>query len=210
VSKIIVLAVATATTLAAIAPTIADSQFSTECRAEMDRLAKVEVATRNTADTYKLFVEKFPAALPDHEAEDNRHLSRFDGEKIMTLSGIVKEFQWSNPRAQIMLTVSNDEGQTDQQWAIEMNGPSGLAPLGWRPKTLTPGMAITVTIHPMRDGTNGGQFMTATLPDGRQMDGGRPATLKNLLQNLRDQAAQAAGAADRTVKEFESKKRQCQ
>jgi hypothetical protein len=51
---------------------------------------------------------------------------------------------------------------------------------------------------------------TATLPDGRQMDGGSPATLKNFLQNLRDQAAQAAGAADRAVKEFESKKRQCQ
>ena len=170
----------------------------------MDRLAKVEVATRNTADTYKLFVEKFQAALPDHEAEDNRYLSRFDGEKIMTLSGIVKEFQWSNPRAQIMLTVRS-EGQAGQQWAIEMNGPSGLARLGWRPKTLTPGMAITVTIHPLRDGTNGGQLMTATLPDGRQMDGGRPA-----LQNLRDQAAQAAGAADRVAKEFESKKRQCQ
>ena len=154
-SKIIVLAVATAAALAAIAPTVADSQFSTECRAEMDRLAKVEVATRNTADTYKLFVEKFQAAVPDHEAEDNRHLSRFDGEKIMTLSGIVKEFQWSNPRAQIMLTVRS-EGQADQQWAIEMNGPSGLARLGWRPKTLTPGMAITATIHPLRDGTNGG------------------------------------------------------
>jgi hypothetical protein len=68
--------------------------------------------------------------------------------------------------------------------AIEMNGPSGLVRLGWRPKTLTPGMAITVTIHPLRDGTNGGQFMTATLPDGRQMDGGRPAALKNKARHL--------------------------
>jgi hypothetical protein len=30
---------------------------------------------------------------------------------------------------------------------------------------------ITLTIHPLRDGSNGGQFLTATPPDGRQMDG---------------------------------------
>jgi hypothetical protein len=116
VSKIIVSALATAAALAANAPTVADSQFSAECRAEMDRLAKVEVATRNTANTYKLFVEKFQAALPDHEAEDNWYFARFDVEKTVTLSGTVTEFHWSNPRAQIMLTVSNDEGQADQQW----------------------------------------------------------------------------------------------
>jgi hypothetical protein len=59
-------------------------------------------------------------------------------------------------------------------------------------------MAITLTIHPLRDGSNGGQFLTATLPDGRQMEGGRPATTQNLLQRLRDQAE----AGDRAVAEF--------
>jgi hypothetical protein len=57
----------------------------------------------------------------------------------------------------------------------------------------------------MRDGSNGGQFLTATLPDGRQMEAGRPVTaadptgfLQPRLQLLRDQAA----AADRKVVEF--------
>jgi len=59
-----------------------------------------------------------------------------------------------------------------EQWAIEMNGPSGLARQGWRPKTLTPGMAVTTIIHPLRDGTNGGQFMEITLPDGTVMGRG--------------------------------------
>jgi hypothetical protein len=52
------------------------------------------------------------------------------------------------------------------QWAIEMGAPGGLARQGWVPKTLTPGMKITAIIHPLKDGTHGGQFMAVTLPDG--------------------------------------------
>jgi hypothetical protein len=37
---------------------------------------------------------------------------------------------------------------------------------GWVPKTLTPGMKVSAVIHPLKDGTHGGQFMAVTLPDG--------------------------------------------
>jgi hypothetical protein len=40
---------------------------------------------------------------------------------------------------------------------------------GWAPTTLTPGMKIKAIIHPLRDGNNGGQFMTVTLPNGTQL-----------------------------------------
>jgi len=196
--KIIDLALAAAAALAAIAPALADSQLSAECIAEMDRLTTVEVTTRKAADAYRLLVENLRDYGPEKfEAEQNKYFARFDAEKTLTLSGTVKEFQWGSPRARITLNVPNGEAQP-ATWAIEMNGPSGLARLGWRPKTLTPGMPITLTIHPLRDGSNGGQFLTATLPDGTQMDGGRPLTLQITLQTLRDQAA----AADRAVAEF--------
>ena len=95
----------------------------------------------------------------------------FDAEKTVTLEGSVKEFQWTNPHAWIMLNVANQQGQADV-WAIELNGPSGLVRDGWKPKTLTPGMNVSVTIHPLRDGSNGGQFLNVTLPDGKQMGRG--------------------------------------
>ena len=95
----------------------------------------------------------------------------FDATKTVVLEGSVKEFQWTNPHAWIMLNVANQQGQAEQ-WAIELNGPSGLVRDGWKPKTLTPGMSVSVTIHPLRDGTNGGQFMTVKLPDGTQMGRG--------------------------------------
>lgn len=101
----------------------------------------------------------------------------FDASKTITLEGSVKEFQWTNPHAWIMLNVANQQGQAEQ-WAIELNGPSGLARDGWKPKTLTPGMNVSVTIHPLRDGTNGGQFLNVKLPDGSTMGRGgiAPAT----------------------------------
>jgi hypothetical protein len=99
----------------------------------------------------------------------------FDAEKKVTLEGTVKEFQWTNPHSWILMTVSNAQGQPEQ-WAIEMGGPSGLARQGWVPKTLTPGMKVKTVIHPLRDGTAGGQFMAITLPDGTEMGNpnGRP------------------------------------
>jgi hypothetical protein len=89
----------------------------------------------------------------------------FDAEKKITLDGTVKEFQWTNPHSWILMMVPNAQG-TPEQWAIEMGAPGGLARQGWVPKTLTPGMKVTAVIHPLKDGTHGGQFMAVTLPNG--------------------------------------------
>jgi len=91
----------------------------------------------------------------------------FDGEKTKVLEGTVKEFQWTNPHSWIVLTVDNAEGQP-KQWAIEMGGPGRLVSQGWSASTITSGMKIKVVVHPLRDGSNGGQFMAVTLPDGTQ------------------------------------------
>jgi Family of unknown function (DUF6152) len=92
----------------------------------------------------------------------------FDGEKSVTLEGTIKEFQWTNPHSWIMMMVNNAQGQPEQ-WAIELGGPSALSRQGWVPKTLTPGMKVKTLIHPLKDGSNGGQYMAVTLPDGTQM-----------------------------------------
>jgi len=97
----------------------------------------------------------------------------FDATKSTKLEGTVKEFQWTNPHAWILMTVGAD------QWAIEMGGPGGLARQGWVPKTLTPGMKISAVIHPLKDGTHGGQFMAVTLPDGKLMGNPNAAASAN-------------------------------
>jgi uncharacterized protein DUF6152 len=105
-------------------------------------------------------------------AAAHHSFAMFDAGKRITVAGTVKEFQWTNPHSFILMAVANGEGQVDQ-WSIEMGGPAGLARQGWVPKTLKPGMNISVIMHPLREG-HGGQFLAVTLPDGTQL--GNPNT----------------------------------
>jgi hypothetical protein len=81
----------------------------------------------------------------------------------------VKEFQWNNPHCFIQLLVP--KGGARQEWSIEMGSPMHLLRHGFRPKTFNPGDKVTVVIHPMRDGSNGGDFVSATSADGTALGG---------------------------------------
>jgi hypothetical protein len=89
----------------------------------------------------------------------------FDDDKSVTLAGTVKSFQWTNPHCWIQLVVPGEAGSVE--WSVEMGSPSLLFRAGWKPGTLKTGQKITVVIHPMRDGTPGGLFVSAVGPDGK-------------------------------------------
>jgi hypothetical protein len=94
----------------------------------------------------------------------------FDSSQEVTLEGTVKEFQWINPHSWIVMMVPVAEGEP-AQWAIELSSPGSLAGKGWVPKTLTPGMTISVDVHPLKDGSPGGAGTgSLTLPDGKVME----------------------------------------
>src|SRR5215468_10338850 len=90
----------------------------------------------------------------------------FDATKNVTLDGTVKEFEWTNPHSWIRITVADNAG-TPREWAIEMNSPAQNAQRGWKSDTLRAGDKVTLVIHPLRDGSRGGQFMSAKLADGK-------------------------------------------
>ena len=92
----------------------------------------------------------------------------FDAQKTVTLNGTVKEFEWTNPHSWIRVMVE-DGGGTARQWAIEMNSPAQNAQRGWRSDTLKPGDKVTLTIHPLRDGARGGQFIGVVLAGGQTL-----------------------------------------
>ena len=123
---------------------------------------------RNALALTRIALAGIAVAMSAIPAVAHHSFAMFDALKSTSLEGTVKEFQWTNPHSWIHLTVTNAEGK-EEQWAIEMGGPAGLARQGWRPKTLTPGMKVKAVVHPLRDGANGGQFMAVTLPDGTQM-----------------------------------------
>jgi Family of unknown function (DUF6152) len=96
----------------------------------------------------------------------------FDAEKTLTMSGTVREFEWSNPHVWLRLMVEDANGMA-RQWALEMGAPAQQARVGWKPDSVKPGDKITVRMHPLKDGARGGQFVSAVLPDGQTLgDGG--------------------------------------
>jgi len=86
----------------------------------------------------------------------------FDSSKNVTLQGTVKEFQWTNPHAWIYLMVKDAAG-ADVEWGIEGGGPNGLARFGWTRTSLKPGDKAVIVVHPLRDGTSGGQLVNVTV-----------------------------------------------
>jgi hypothetical protein len=89
----------------------------------------------------------------------------FDQTKQVTLTGKVREFQWTNPHAFIHLDVANDAGGTDT-WQVELNSPNNLKRQGWKSSSLQPGQQVTLILNPLKDGSKGGLFVAVTLPDG--------------------------------------------
>jgi hypothetical protein len=89
----------------------------------------------------------------------------FDQSKSVTLQGTVKDFRWTNPHVFVQLLVKTDSG-SEEEWSIEMTSPEHLARVGWKPGAMKPGDKVTLVIHPMRDGSAGGQFISGTGPDG--------------------------------------------
>ena len=93
----------------------------------------------------------------------------FDDSKEITVTGTVKEFQYTNPHSWLLVDVKNDDGSVTT-WGFEAEGPSTLTRAGIRKSDLTPGTAITITGNPMRDGRPAAIWVRATRGDGKQLD----------------------------------------
>ena len=104
-------------------------------------------------------------------AQAHHSFAMFDRATLMSLEGTVTEFEFVNPHSWLYLETVDSEGRT-AEWTIEMGGPGAMSRNGWQADTLKPGDEIVVEIHPLKDGTYGGQYLSATLPDGTTIAGG--------------------------------------
>ena len=94
----------------------------------------------------------------------------FDRSRTLVLEGTVIEYQFTNPHTWIEVLVENEDGSTTQ-WSIEASGRRPMVEMGLPPARLSPGDAVVVRAHPLRDGRNGALFVDITLPDGEVISG---------------------------------------
>ncbi len=104
-------------------------------------------------------------------AQAHHTFAMFDRDKVVTVAGTVRDFQWTNPHIWLEMVVAQPDGST-KLWAIEGGAPNALIRRGWKYSAIKVGDKVTVTIHPLKSGASGGSLLTVTLEDGRTFDDG--------------------------------------
>lgn len=89
----------------------------------------------------------------------------WDDDQTVTLEGVVKEFQFTNPHSWLIVDVRNEDGSTTT-WGFENQGISRLMSAGITKNTFPPGSDVTVTAHPMKDGRPAGAWTRVVKGDG--------------------------------------------
>ena len=104
--------------------------------------------------------------------------AEYDAHKLVTVSGLVARFEWTNPHALLYVNGMDAEGKAGS-WEFEMGSPGGLEHRGWKRTDLTQGDQITVDGYAAKDGSNLANVRTVTLADGRKLFGGFQSTPGN-------------------------------
>lgn len=99
-------------------------------------------------------------------AQAHHSFAMFDSSKTVTLQATVESFSWAMPHVWIHVMATLPSGET-QEWGMECHSPNIIARKGWSSSMMKPGDKISITMHPMRDGTTTGSVIYLTLPGGQ-------------------------------------------
>jgi len=101
--------------------------------------------------------------------------AEYDGNRPITLTGVLTKIEWTNPHSHFYLDVT-DAKRNVVNWKFEGYPPGVLYRTGWKKDmTMKPGDSITVFGWRARDGGNWAHSREITLPGGGKMFFGPPA-----------------------------------
>ena len=85
--------------------------------------------------------------------------------KVVTITGVVKEFEWVNPHTWVKVIVDDGKGGK-VEWACEGRAPGVLLRAGWTRRSLVPGEMVTIDMSPAKDGSHTSIIARVTKADG--------------------------------------------
>jgi len=98
----------------------------------------------------------------------------YDGERIISVTGVVEAFRFSNPHGMIVVEGVSEEGVSGT-WRIETNSPNVLKRRGWSGESIRAGDEVVIDGFPASDGSNAMRVYRVRFADGRELIGQRPA-----------------------------------
>lgn len=91
--------------------------------------------------------------------------ARYDGERIIELTGTITSIEWASPHVIVHFTVAGENGE-HTPWTMEMDPPTLLNRYGLRHDTLATGMRVKLTGVPARSGAPMMRTVTIETEDG--------------------------------------------
>lgn len=90
--------------------------------------------------------------------------AQFDFGRSVSVTGVVVKFEAINPHMRLTLRVTDAKGTREINF--EGHSTNNMYRAGYRDKMIAVGDTITVTIAPLRDGSDGGYVTAATTAKG--------------------------------------------
>ena len=101
--------------------------------------------------------------------------AEYDGNKPVTLKGVVTKIEWTNPHSHFSLDVKDEKGRT-VSWQLSGYTVNALYRTGWRRDvTMKVGDTVSVFGWRARDGSNSAHAREVTFADGKKLFYGPPA-----------------------------------
>ena len=91
-----------------------------------------------------------------------------DASGAISITGVVKKVEFTNPHAFIYLEVTSEDGKT-RVWALELMSIRALKMIGWLSDTVKAGDTITAFGRPAKNGAAAMYSEAIKLPDGRML-----------------------------------------
>src|SRR5262245_5412132 len=101
------------------------------------------------------------------QALAHHSFTMFDKERNITITGTLKELEWTNPHCWLHVTTTDPATGKTVEWSFEMGSISQVVAQGWKVDSVKPGDKVSITGHPLRDGSRGGQYESIKIADGR-------------------------------------------
>jgi hypothetical protein len=92
--------------------------------------------------------------------------ARFDFQRPVNITGIVKEARFSHPHGRIVLEVTDDKRGT-RDIEFEAHSRNNMIRQGLMPDMMAVGDTITIRIAPTRNGEDGGYVTALITKDGK-------------------------------------------
>ncbi|HTA47368.1 MAG TPA: DUF6152 family protein [Bryobacteraceae bacterium] len=99
----------------------------------------------------------------------------FEVTKVITVTGVVRDFDWVNPHTWIYLKVDDGKGGT-VEWKCEGRAPGVLSRAGWTRHSVKPGDTVTIDMSPAKDGSKTSLIARVTKSDGTILPNAPPPT----------------------------------